>query len=133
MLFDRNHAIETPKVDQWETLDHRWKHDRSVGENPETHGTAVYMGARPDAIDSLSKEAKRARKSEKRLLRARNALEPSTQKAAIAHERRRLAEEATLVAKSAFVDPGSRGTEPPDKVPQEQTTFGECEGEPGRS
>ena len=33
----RNHAIGTPKVDLWETLDHRWKQDPKVDENSETH------------------------------------------------------------------------------------------------
>ena len=79
----RNHAIETPKVDRWETLDHRWQQDRRVGENPETRRTAVHMAAGgawhtagqaipaveevPDAVDSLGKEVKYAEKSEEQL------------------------------------------------------------------
>ena len=135
----RNHATGTPKVDQWETLDHRWKQDCKVDENSETHGAGGNKTAGssndtaeqaipvieevPDAIDSLGKEVKYAKKSKEQFPGPRKALESSTQKAAIAHERRRLAEEAIPVSKSAFVDPGLGGREPPETVPQEQTTF----------
>ena len=58
------------------------------------------------------------------------ALGSSTRKAAIAHESRQLAEEAITVAEFAFVDPGSRGGDPPDKVSHEQTTFGDAKESP---
>ena len=48
----------------------------------------------------------------RKLLGARKALESSTQKAAIAHESRKLAEEAIAVAEFAFASP----REPPDKI-----------------
>ena len=112
-----------------ETLDHRRKQDRRIGNNPETRAEDAAERAVqavqevPYTIDSLNKETKCTRKTKEKLLGARKALELLTQKAAIAHERRRLAEEAILVAEFAFVGPGSRGREFPDKVSQEQTTF----------
>ena len=55
MLFDRNHAIGTPKVARWETLDHRWKQDRKVDENSETRGAAVNKAA-GGAKDTVEEE-----------------------------------------------------------------------------
>ena len=66
----------------------------------------------PDTIDSINKEAKCTRKTKEKLLGARKALESSTQKAAIAHESRKLAEEGIAVAEFAFASP----REPPDKI-----------------
>ena len=115
----RTHATETSKVDCLETLDHRWQQDHRIGANPETRAEDVAeravqaFGEVPDTNDSLSKEAKCTRKTKEKLLGARKAFGPSTRKSAIGHERRRLAEETILVAKSAFVDPGSPGRKPP--------------------
>ena len=67
----------------------------------------------PDPIGSINEEAKCERKTKEKLLGARKALESSTQKAAIAHESRKLAEEAIAVAEFAFASP----REPPDKTP----------------
>ena len=95
----RGHATATSKVDRWETLDHRRKQDHRIGAYTETRAEEVAeravqaVGEVPDTIDSLNKEAKRTRKTKENLLGARKALELSTQKAAIAHERRKLAEE----------------------------------------
>ena len=131
----RSHATETSKVDRLETLDHRRKQDHRIGAYPETRAEDVAeravqaAGEVPDTIDS-NKEAKCTRMTKETLLGARKALESSTQKAAIAHEGRKLAERAIAVAKSAFVDPGSRGGEPPDRVSQEQTTFGDAKENP---
>ena len=44
------------------------------------------------------------------------------QRAATAHEMRKLAEEAIPVARPVLLDPALRGRESPETVPQEQTT-----------
>ena len=62
---------------------------------------------------AVSRERPSARERPRRkLLGARKALESSTQKAAIAHESRKLAEEAIAVAEFACASP----REPPDKT-----------------
>ena len=66
----------------------------------------------PGTIDSINEEAKCTRKTKEKLLGVRKALESSTQKAAIAHESRKLAEEAFAVAEFAFASP----RELPDKI-----------------
>ena len=120
----RNHTNDTPNVDRWETLDRRRKQDRKVDGNSETHRAAVNKAAGgaqntgeratpvveevPDALDSLGKEVKYAKKSKEQFPGARKELEPSTQKAAIAHERRKLAAEAIPAARPALVDLGLR-------------------------
>ena len=61
----------------------------------------------PDTIYSINKDAKCTRKTKEKLFGACKALKSSTQKAAIDHESRKLAEEAI-----AFGSP----REPPDKI-----------------
>ena len=113
----RNHAIGMPKVDRWETLKNRWMQDRKVDEKSETREVTVNNAAGgakgtaeqefpvieevPGAIGSLGKEVKYEKKSKEQFTGSRKALEPSTQKAATAHERRKLAEEAVPAAKPA--------------------------------
>ena len=70
----------------------------------------------PDATENLNIEFKREKESEEQCLGVRDVLEQWTQKAAIARDERRLAEEAVLT-------PESRGRELPKKLLQEQTTL----------
>ena len=109
-------AVVASRVDRWETLDLRRKKNRRIGACPETRAvierTIQAVEKVPDTIDSINKEAKCTRKTKEKLFGARKALESSTQKAAIAHESRKLAEEAISVAEFAFASP----REPPDKI-----------------
>ena len=115
-------AIEGSKVDRWETVDHRRKQSRRIGAYPETRAedaaerTIQAVDKVPNTIDSINKEAKCTRKTKEKLLGARRALESSTQKAAVAHESRKLAEgdaEGVIaVAEFAFASP----REPLDKI-----------------
>ena len=41
----RKHAIDTPILDRWETLDHCWKQDRRLGEKFQTHRASVNRDA----------------------------------------------------------------------------------------
>ena len=66
----------------------------------------------PATIDSINNEAKCTRRTKEKLLGARKALESLTQKAAIAHESRKLAGVAIAVAEFVFASP----REPPDKM-----------------
>ena len=93
-------------------LDHRRDQNGRIGAYPEIRAedvaerTIQVVEKVPDTIDSINKEAKCTRKTEEKLLGARKALEPSTQKAAIAHE-------------SAFASL----REPPDKMSPGQDTL----------
>ena len=110
-------AVGAPNVDRRETLDHRQKQDRRIGAYPETRAEdvaerAIQAVAKvPGPIDSPNEEARCTRKTKEKLLGARKALESPTQKAAIAHESRKLAEEA-IAADFAFAS----SREPPDKI-----------------
>ena len=107
----KNHAIKTPKVSQWVAVN---KAARDVKDTAEqvTPVTAEV----PDATENLNIEFKRENESEEQFLGVRDVLEQLTQKAAIARDERRLAEEAVLI-------PESRGRELPEKLLQEQTTL----------
>ena len=104
------YAIEASRVDRWETPYHRRKQNRRIGVYPRDSCRTIQAVEKvPDTIDSINKEAKCTGTIKEKLL---GPLESSTQKAAIAHERRKLAEEANAVAEFAFASP----REPPDKI-----------------
>ena len=105
-------------MDRWETLDHRRKQNHRIGAYLETRAenvaerTIQAVEKVQDTIDSINKEAKCTRKTQEKLLGTRKALGSSTQKDAIAHESRKLAEEEIAVAEFAFASP----REPPDRI-----------------
>ena len=110
--LDKNesYATKKSKADRWETLHHRWNQTRRSGAYPETRGedvaeqTIQAVEKVPDTIGSVGSEVK--------CTRARKTLGSLTQKAAIAHESRKLAGVAIAVAEFAFASP----REPPDKM-----------------
>ena len=69
MVSFSSDETEMSKVDRWETLDHRWHLFRRIGAYPETRAEEVAertiqaVEKVPDAIDSINKEAKCARKA----------------------------------------------------------------------
>ena len=112
------YATEMSKADRWETLGHRWNQIRWSGVYPETRAEDVaeqtIQAAEkvPDTIVSINNEAKCTRRTKEKLLGAGKALETLTQKAAIAHESRKLPGVAVAVTEFVFASP----REPPDKV-----------------
>ena len=100
--MSQSYATKKSKADRWETLDHRWNQICRNGAYPETRAEDVAE----QTIHSINNEAKCTRKTKEKLLGARKTLESLTQKAAFAHERRKLAGVAIVVASPR---------EPPDK------------------
>ena len=122
--LDKNvsYATKKSKADRWETLHHRWNQTRRSGAYPETRGedvaeqTIQAVEKVPDTIGSVGSEVKRTRRTKEKLLGARKTLGSLPQKAAIAHDSRKLAGVAIAVAEFAFASP----REPPDKMSPEQ-------------
>ena len=87
---NESYATEMSKADRWETLDHRWNQIRRSGAYPQTRAKGVAeqtiraVEKVPDTVDSINNEAKCTRRTKEKLLGARKALKPLTQKVAVA-------------------------------------------------
>ena len=109
---NESYATEMSKADRWETLDHRWNQIPETRAKVVAEQTIQAVEKVPDTIDCINNGAKFTRRTTEKLFGARKALESLTQKAAIAHDSRKLAGVAIAVAEFAFASP----REPPDKM-----------------